>query len=66
MPKDAIAVAPHAYKVLQENDRVRVLEFRGGPGVKTEMHSHPSVVAIAISDGKFRFTFPDGRALKRS
>ena len=58
---DAVTVAPHVYKVLLENDRVRVLEVRANPGDKTEMHSHPANVAIAITDGKYRFTSPDGQ-----
>ena len=62
MADDAVKVAPHAYKVVVENDRVRVLEYRGMPGVKTEMHSHPAVVAIAI--GKFKFTLPDGQSME--
>ena len=52
---DAVTAAPHAYKVLLENDRVRVLEYRGGPGVKAEMHSHPDLVAVAICGGKVGF-----------
>jgi quercetin dioxygenase-like cupin family protein len=60
MAEDAVKVAPHAYKVLLENDRVRVLESRMKPGDRTEMHSHPALVAYAIQDGRFKFTFPDG------
>ena len=62
--KDAVTAAPHVYKVVLENDRVRVLEVRGQPGDKTEMHSHPANVAIAITDGKYRFTSPDGRTME--
>lgn len=62
--KDAVTTAPHIYKVVLENDRVRVLEVLGKPGDKTEMHSHPANVAIAITDGKFRFTSPDGKTLE--
>ena len=61
---DAVTVAPHIYKVVLENDRVRVLEVRGRPGDRTEMHSHPANVAIAITGGKYRFTSPDGRAVE--
>jgi len=64
MPRDAVTVAPHAYKVVQENDRVRVLEFRGKPGDKTAMHSHPGTVVIAITDGKFKFTLPNGQSIE--
>jgi quercetin dioxygenase-like cupin family protein len=60
-PRDAVTVAPHVYRVLLENDRVRVLEVRGTPGATTQMHSHPASVAIAVTDGTYRFTSPDGR-----
>ena len=61
MPGDAITIAPHFDKVVLENDRVRVLEFRGTPGDKTELHSHPTIVAIALTDGKYRFTSPESQ-----
>jgi quercetin dioxygenase-like cupin family protein len=57
---DAVTAAPHAYKVLLENDRVRVLEYRGAPGTKAEMHSHPDLVAVALRGGKVRFTLASG------
>ena len=63
MPGDAVTVAPHAYKVVLENDRVRVLEFRANPGAKTAMHSHPALVYIALTDGQYRFTVPDGQTM---
>ncbi len=58
---DAVAAAPHAYKVVLENDRVRVLDYRGGPGTKADMHSHPDLVAVAIRGGKVRFTLANGQ-----
>ena len=64
MPEDAETVAPRAYKVLVANDRVRVLEFRGDPGAKIEMHSHPNLVAVAIKDGKIKFTLADGPTIE--
>ena len=42
MAGDAVSVAPNLYKVLFENDRMRILDTRYGPGVKSEMHSHPT------------------------
>ncbi len=62
MAGDALAVAPDHYKVVEENDRVRVLEFRGSPGTRTEMHSHPAVVAVVVTDSKVRFTLPGGQS----
>ncbi|MDP6549657.1 MAG: cytoplasmic protein [Dehalococcoidia bacterium] len=64
MPGDAVAVAPLAYNVLVENYRVRVLEFKGSSGTKTGMHTHPNLVAIAITGGKFKFTLGDGASFE--
>ena len=58
---DAVTAAPHLYKVLLENDRVRVLEYRGGPGAKADMHAHPDIVAVALRGGKVRFTLANGQ-----
>ena len=41
-----------------ENDRVRVLESSAKTGDKTEMHGHPALVAVAITDSTYRFTSP--------
>jgi quercetin dioxygenase-like cupin family protein len=64
MARDAVTAAPHVYKVALENDRVRVLAVTGRPGDKTEMHSHPAVVAIAMTDGKFKFHTPGGQMME--
>jgi hypothetical protein len=60
MPADAVAVAPHMYKVVLENDRVRVLEVRAKPGDKVEMHSHPAAVIVPIAGTQLRVRMPDG------
>jgi hypothetical protein len=59
---DAVKVAPDSYKVVLENDAVRVLEVRIKQGTKSEMHSHPKSVAICINDQRLRFTFPNGKS----
>jgi quercetin dioxygenase-like cupin family protein len=63
MAEDAISVAPNLYKVLFENDRVRVLETRYGPGVKSDMHSHPDLVAVALTPANAQFTLADGQTV---
>ena len=60
---DAVSVAPNLYKVLFENDRVRVLDVRYGPGVKSEMHSHPDTVVVALTLLKGKFTLGDGQTV---
>ena len=59
---DAVKVAPESYKVVLENDAVRVLEVRIKQGGKSEMHSHPRSVAICINDQRLKFTFPNGKS----
>ena len=58
---DAIKVAPESYKVLLENDAVRVLEVRIKQGAKSEMHSHPRSVAVCLNDQRLKCTFPNGK-----
>ncbi len=63
MPGDAPSVAPDLYKVLFENDRVRVLDVRYGPGVKSERHSHPDLVVVALTPANVKFTLGDGQTV---
>ncbi len=58
---DAVKVAPDSYKVVLENDQVRVLEVLIKQGAKSEMHSHPRSVAICLNDQRLKFTFPNGK-----
>lgn len=63
---DPVHVDAKRYKVEGENDRVRVVRAKYGPHEKSVMHGHPSLVAVFLTDGRGRFTFPDGRAEERS
>lgn len=53
------------YKVVMENEHVRVLEYRDLPGEKTHQHRHPAFVLYAVSPFKRRIHLPDGRVLMR-
>ena len=64
MAGDAVKVAADNYKVILENDRVRLLEYRGKPGDKTAMHSHPDVLVYPLTAGKFKFTVPNGESFE--
>jgi quercetin dioxygenase-like cupin family protein len=61
---DAVSVDPSHYKVLLDNERVRVLEFRGAAGEKTPMHSHPNYVTYSFNGGKTTFTYPKGKPVE--
>jgi beta-alanine degradation protein BauB len=59
--QDAVKVDPKHYSVVSENDQVRILKVHYGAHEKSVMHSHPATVAVFLTDGKGRFTFPDGK-----
>src|SRR6478752_3988694 len=59
--QDAVKVDPKHYSVVSENDQVRILKIHYGPHEKSVMHSHPNLVAVFLSDGKMKFTMPDGK-----
>ena len=42
------------YKVIFENDRVRVLEYADQPGDRTTMHGHPDSVMYTLSSFRRR------------
>jgi hypothetical protein len=46
---DPVITDPDRYRVLWENDRVRVLEYRDAPGDATHLHSHPDSVMVTLS-----------------
>ena len=58
--QDAAKVAPDLFKVLAENDKVRVLDVKAKKGDKAAMHSHPAMVVYILEGGKTRFTNADG------
>jgi beta-alanine degradation protein BauB len=59
--QDAVKLSPQYYKVLLENDQVRVFEYRLKPGEKEIMHSHPAGVLYGFGDAKLKITYPDGK-----
>lgn len=64
LAQDAPTVAPRSYRVVVENDRVRVLEFKSRPGMGVcgqGMHSHPDHVTVSLTGAKLRVTTPNGR-----
>ena len=53
---DPTITDPDKYKVIFENDRVRVLEYQDEPGAKTNHHDHPDSVMYALSAFRRRLT----------
>ncbi len=60
---DVLKSAANAYKLVLENDKVRVLEVTLKPGEKAVMHNHPNNhVVYVMNDAKFKLDFPDGKS----
>lgn len=49
MALDPVATNPHHYRVVFENDRVRVLEYLDQPGDHTTPHEHPDSVMVTLT-----------------
>jgi len=62
---DVIKLDPKHYQVEFQNDRVRVLRVKYGPGEKSVMHGHPANVAVFLTDGRTKMTLPDGKTSQR-
>ncbi len=59
---DPVKTDSKHYKVEFENEKVRVLRISYGPNEKSEMHSHPPMVAIFLTDQHSRHNYPDGKS----
>lgn len=59
MTHDPTETDPAFYRVIFENDRVRVLEYRDEPGDKTSPHRHPDSVMYTLSSFRRRISHGD-------
>jgi len=58
---DAVTVSPDVYKVIAENDSLRVVAATWKPGQRDMMHSHPAMGIYFLSDcEKMRIHSADG------
>ena len=64
--QDPVKTSPQYYKVLLENDQVRVLEYRLKAGQKEPMHSHPAGVVYVLSGAKLKVSYADGRTEEKA
>ena len=57
---DAVSADPAHYSVSVENELVRFLRIKYGPGEKSVMHTHSASCVVFLTDQTFNFTLPDG------
>ncbi len=53
---DPVSVSPDKYKVLLENNQVRVVEYSIKPGERDQPHTHPPKVSYVVNGGSLRIT----------
>jgi beta-alanine degradation protein BauB len=64
--QDPARTQPGSFKVVLENEHLRVLEFNSRPGMAVcgaGMHSHPAHLTIVLSAGRVRVRTPDGKVM---
>ena len=57
---NAVTADPDHYTVEFENDILRIVRIKYGPGETSSMHSHDANCAVFLNDGEMRMELPDG------
>ena len=63
LAQNATSANPRSYRVVLDNERVRVIEYKSRPGLGVcgeGVHSHPAHLAIALTPAKVKVT-QDGK-----
>ena len=60
---DALTTSPENFRLVLENENVRVLEYTLLSGQKDHQHTHPARIAHVISGGTLHIGFPDGTSM---
>src|SRR5581483_5131206 len=63
---DAVRVDPGRYRIELDNDRVRVVRLRFGPGARGSMVCHPARVLVPMPDAAVRRELADGTRDERA
>jgi quercetin dioxygenase-like cupin family protein len=56
---DPVQTNPNLYRVVFENERVRVLAYHDEPGARTTPHEHPDSLMLTMSSFRRRLTSGD-------
>lgn len=60
---DALKASPANFKLLLENEHVRVLEYTLNPGEKDIWHTHPPKSSYVVSGGKLKVNLENGESI---
>lgn len=59
---DPAVVSSGNYKVLLENEFIRVVEYQVNPGEKDNWHTHPAKVSYVVNGGSLKITPEEGKS----
>jgi beta-alanine degradation protein BauB len=59
--QDVSKVNPKNFKVVLDNDKVRVIDNLSNPGEKSTWHSHPDMLIYVLEGGTNKSTTKDGK-----
>jgi len=68
LAQDAVTSDPRSFRIVLENERVRVLEYKSGPGLGVcgqGMHYHPDRVTVSLTQAKVKVTNAEGKSVIR-
>lgn len=68
LAQDAVTSDPRSFRVVLENERVRVLEYKSGPGLSVcgqGKHYHPDRVTVSLTGAKIKVTNAQGKTVVR-
>jgi beta-alanine degradation protein BauB len=64
--QDAAKINPRSYKVVFDNDKIRVLEYESKPGLGIcgqGRHYHPAHATVQLTDAKVKLTTAEGKII---
>ena len=60
---DPVKLMPDKFKVLLENEHVRVVEYSLKPGEKDDWHTHPPKSSYVVTGGKLKVHLENGEII---
>lgn len=61
---DAVTASPAQFRVVLENEHVRVIEYEIAPGQRDPWHTHPPKVSYIIAGGALRIHLQNGESFE--
>ena len=61
--RDPVKISPGLFRVLLENQHVRVVNYSLQPGEKDEWHTHPAKSSYVVSGGKLKVYLKNGETI---